>query len=84
MKDKAIIAPLNKDITKINADITEKLPGDIKIYHSYNSVKDEPEGALQFSSDVLNSVDVADLPPHELKLKNNNALTKLRYYRRTM
>lgn len=78
MKDRAIIAPLNKDVTKINADIIEKLPGDIKIYHSYDSVKDEPEGALQFTSDFLNSVDVADLPPHELKLKRNTIIMLLR------
>ena len=78
MKDRAIIAPLNRDVTKINAEIIEKLPGDIKIYHSYDSVKDQPEGALQFTSDFLNSVDIADLPPHELKLKKDTIIMLLR------
>lgn len=39
--------------------------------HSYDSVRDKPEGALQFTSYFFNSVDVADLPPHELKLETN-------------
>lgn len=69
MKDRAILAPLNKDINKINDEIIKKLPGEYKVYKSYDSVKDEPEGALQFTSEFLNSVEMADLPPHELKLK---------------
>lgn len=78
MKDRAILAPLNKDVTKINAEIIEKLPGENKIYKSYDSVKDKPENDLQFTSEFLNSIDIADLPPHELKLKKNTIIMLLR------
>lgn len=57
MKDRAILAPLNKDVDRINNDIISKLPGEYKIYHSYDSVKDQAAGALEFTSDFLNSVD---------------------------
>ena len=41
MKDRAILAPLNKDINKINDKIIKKLPGEYyKVYKSYDSVKD--------------------------------------------
>lgn len=41
MKDRAIIAPLHK-LTLTS----EKLPGDVKVYHGYDFVKVEPEGGL--------------------------------------
>lgn len=78
MKDRAILAPLNKDVNKINDEIIKKLPGEYKVYKSYDSVKDQPEGALQFTSEFLNSVEMADLPPHELKLKKNTIIMLLR------
>ncbi|GBP51865.1 PiggyBac transposable element-derived protein 4 [Eumeta japonica] len=67
MKDRAIIAPLNKDVDKINSNIVAKLPGEYKIYYSNDSVKDQYEGALEFTTEFLNSVNISDLPPHELK-----------------
>lgn len=78
MKDRAIFAPLNKDVSKINAEIIEHLAGDYKVYKSYDLVKDQPEGGLQFPPEFLNSVDIADLPPHELKLKKNTIIMLLR------
>ena len=69
MTERAILAPLNKDVNKINAEIIEKLPGEYRVNKSYDSVKDQPEGGLEFTSEFLNSVEMADLPPHELKLK---------------
>ena len=69
MKDRAILAPLNKDVRKINYNIIERIQGNVKSYQSFDSVKDQVEGALQFTPEFLNSVDIADLPPHELKLK---------------
>ena len=80
MKDHAILAPLNKDISAINDKIIDKLPREPRIYKSYDSVKDEPERALQFTTELLNTIELADLPPHKLKLTkcNNNAALKLR------
>lgn len=41
MKDRAILAPLNKDVSKINSDIIERIPGNVKSYQSFDSVKDQ-------------------------------------------
>ncbi|GBP32315.1 hypothetical protein EVAR_86148_1 [Eumeta japonica] len=78
MKDRAILAPLNKDVDKINNDIVAKLPGENKIYYSNDSVKDQHEGALEFTTEFLNSVNISDLPPHELKLKKKSLIMLLR------
>ena len=42
MKDRAILTPLNKDMSAINDKIIYKLPVEPTIYKSYDSVKDEP------------------------------------------
>ncbi|GBP88196.1 ATP-dependent DNA helicase pif1 [Eumeta japonica] len=78
MKDRTILAPLNKDVDKINNDIVAKLPGEYKIYYSNDSVKDQHEGALEFITEFLNSVNISDLPPHELKLKKKSLIMLLR------
>ncbi|CAG5052184.1 unnamed protein product [Parnassius apollo] len=49
MKDRVILAPLNKDVEKINYDIVAKLPGEYKIYYSLDSIKDQLEGAVEFT-----------------------------------
>ena len=59
---------MNKDLNEIYNKIIKKLPGEYKVYKSYDSVKDEPEEALQFTPEFLNTIDLADLPLHELKL----------------
>ena len=69
MKDRAILAPLKKEVSEINDKIIDKLPREPKVYKSYDSTKDEPDGALQFLAEFLTTVELADLPPHELKLK---------------
>ena len=38
------------------------------LYKRYDSMKDTPVGALQFTTEFLNTVELDDLPPHELRL----------------
>ena len=45
MVECAILAPKNKYVAEINAEVIHKLPGDYKVYHSYDSVKD---GVFEF------------------------------------
>jgi len=66
MKDRAILVPLNKIVKKINDDIVAKLPREYKINYSHDSMKDQPEGAVEFTTEFLNNVNISDLPPHEL------------------
>ncbi|XP_055871668.1 uncharacterized protein LOC129923663 [Biomphalaria glabrata] len=78
MKDRAILAPLNKDVNLINCELIDRLPGEEKVYFSFDSIKDMSEGTLQFTTEFLNSIDIADLPPHKLKLKKNTIIMLLR------
>ena len=41
MKDRAIRASINKTVSKINAKIVDRVPGEHKSNKSYNSVKDK-------------------------------------------
>lgn len=36
MKERAVLASLNKEVNQIDADIIEKLPGKYKVYKSYD------------------------------------------------
>ncbi|XP_054274451.1 uncharacterized protein LOC128994153 [Macrosteles quadrilineatus] len=78
MRDRAILAPLNRDVDNINNEIIQIIPGQETIYKSFDSVKDEPDGALKFPTEFLNSIEISDLPPHELRLKNNVVIMLLR------
>nr|XP_015925120.2 uncharacterized protein LOC107452988 [Parasteatoda tepidariorum] len=78
MKNRAILAPLNDDKDKINEQTIAMLPGEEKTYTSFNSVKDQHEGGIQFVPEFLNSINNADLPPHYLKLKKNAIIMLLR------
>ncbi|XP_054289208.1 uncharacterized protein LOC129004674 [Macrosteles quadrilineatus] len=78
MKDRAILAPLNKDVDTINNTVINLIPGTETIYKSYDSIKDEPEGALKFPPEFLNSIEISDLPPHQLRLKSNTIIMLLR------
>lgn len=71
MKYRAILATLNKDVQKINDDIVAKLPGECKIHFSHDSMKDQPEGAVEFTTEFLNSVNISNLPPQKLILKKS-------------
>jgi hypothetical protein len=39
-----------------------------------SSVKNEKEGRIEFTPEFLNSVEIADLSPYELKLKNDTII----------
>ena len=69
MKDRTILALLNKGVSEINDKFIDTFSGESNILKSYDSVTDKPDGALQFTAEFLNTVELADLPPHGLKLK---------------
>lgn len=46
MGDWSVHALLNKNVSKISAEIIKKLPGEYKIYQNYDSVKGQTEGAV--------------------------------------
>lgn len=58
MKDRVILAPLNADIYKINDKIIWRSPGEYNVYKSNDFLKDQSEGASQFTFDFLNCIEM--------------------------
>uniref|UniRef100_A0A914EBK4 ATP-dependent DNA helicase n=1 Tax=Acrobeloides nanus TaxID=290746 RepID=A0A914EBK4_9BILA len=81
MKKHAIPCPFNSDVAKHNENVIAKIPNEYKIYHSFDSVKDQLEDGLHISSEYMTSLNSPDLPPHELKLKKNAIMMRLRNLR---
>lgn len=67
--DKAVLCPTNAAVDEVNNVILERLQGEFRSYFSVDSMKSDPGDTFRVSMDVLNSVNVSGLPPHELKLK---------------
>ena len=68
LMERAILAPLNQSVYEINNILLYKFPGDIKIYRSIDSVKDEGS-AVAYPTEFLNSFNPAGIPLHRLALK---------------
>lgn len=71
-----MLAPLYKYISKINAVVTKRHQNSIKFIRITN--KNKSEGVRKFTSEFLTFVDIADLPPPKLKIKNNKNIILLR------
>ena len=59
---------VDNNITVQIQEALHKLPGEIKTYKSIDTVPD-PEESVNFSTEFLNSLQPAGLPPHHLTLK---------------
>ncbi|XP_031333941.1 uncharacterized protein LOC116163953 [Photinus pyralis] len=68
LSDRAILAAKNKDVSDINIEIQNKLSGQTNIYKSIDCVMD-PDEAVNYPIEFLNSLDLPGTPPHILQLK---------------
>nr|GEX33421.1 ATP-dependent DNA helicase PIF1-like [Tanacetum cinerariifolium] len=72
-QEKSILAPTHTLVDMINDQMLELIPGDEKTYESSDSVgiihMDTNFNESLYTSDFLNSIKVAGLPQHSLKLK---------------
>ena len=75
--ERAILAPKNKSVDYINADILNQLPGVAKSYQSIDAVTD-PNQAVFYPTEFLNSLEPPGLPPHNLLLKIGAPILLLR------
>lgn len=66
--NRAILAPRNEDVNKINDQIQQLIPGAPKKYTSIDSVVDGNQ-VLQYPIEFLNSLEPPGMPPHILSLK---------------
>jgi ATP-dependent DNA helicase PIF1 len=76
MSSRAILSTKNEHVDRLNAMMIERFSGEEKVYHSFDTVVDDPQN--HFPIDFLNSITPNGLPPHELKLKINCPVILLR------
>ncbi|XP_073511472.1 ATP-dependent DNA helicase PIF1-like [Phyllobates terribilis] len=75
--ERAILAPKNDSVNKINLQILNLLPGVCTTYKSVDTVID-PAQALFYPTEFLNSLEPQGLPPHNLFLKPGAPILLLR------
>ena len=68
LSERALLAPKNISVDKVNDHILAKIPGAVMMYSSVDSVVDEEE-AVQYPMEFLNSLEPPGMPPHLLFLK---------------
>ena len=66
--ERAIMAPRNEMVAKINKNIIHRLPGEVTIYSSTDSVMASYD-ITAYNVEFLNSLDLSELPSYKLELK---------------
>jgi len=63
----------------INTDILNQIPGEQRIYHSYDKIiSDNDNDINNYPVDFLNSLTISDLQPHKIVLKVNCIILLIR------
>ncbi|GBM33809.1 hypothetical protein AVEN_76180-1 [Araneus ventricosus] len=75
--ERAIVAPKNENVNKINEIIRKKLPGNSITYKSVDAGMDK-EQAVYYPTEFLNSLNPPGMPPHMLNLKVGSSIMLLR------
>ncbi|KAL7491042.1 hypothetical protein ACHAWT_000513 [Skeletonema menzelii] len=74
---RAIVAATNEVVNEVNNDLTNRLPGELKKYHSIDTVGDD-DNPKAFPTEFLNSLQLSGIADHELLLKVNSVVVLLR------
>ncbi|XP_004208072.2 uncharacterized protein LOC101240136 [Hydra vulgaris] len=75
----AILIPTNIDSLAINEEVLDRLPGDVKVYLSANTIEtDDLNKINNFPVEFLNSLTPSGMPVHCLKLKIGAVIMLLR------
>lgn len=75
--ERAILAPKNDNVNRINDQIQTKLPGPIATYKSVDTVMN-PDEVVNYPTEFLNSLEPSGMPPHCLFLKVGSPIILLR------
>jgi ATP-dependent DNA helicase PIF1 len=75
--ERAILAPTNDSVNRINLELLAKLPGDTHLYKSIDTVQDN-EDAINYPTEFLNSLELSGIPSHNLHLKIGAPIMMLR------
>ena len=77
--NKAILTPLNKDVEYLNDMVLDAMPGDVLEYFSADIIPAEEVGDVSlYPIEYLNSINLASIPLHRLRLKRNCVVLLLR------
>ena len=75
LSQRAILCPTNEQAKEVNDLITDRFPGDVRIYKSADTTTDNnPE----FSPEFLNTLDLPGMAPHCLRLKKGMLVMLMR------
>lgn len=77
LSERAILAPKNDMVHKLNNQIQLKIPGVVTKYKSIDTVTSENE-VVNYPTEFLNSLEPFGMPPHELTLKVGSPIILLR------
>ena len=67
----------NEIVNEVNKELTDRLPGELKTYHSIDTVGDD-DNPKAFPSEFLNSLQLSGMADHILYLKENSVVILLR------
>lgn len=77
LRERAILAAKNIDVDAINIKTKQSLPGNEILFKSIDTVTD-PDEAVNYPVEFLNSLDLPGMPPHNLRLKIGSPIILLR------
>uniref|UniRef100_A0A182FWW3 ATP-dependent DNA helicase n=1 Tax=Anopheles albimanus TaxID=7167 RepID=A0A182FWW3_ANOAL len=78
-KDRAILSPLNVDVTAVNNSVLERIPEREVEYRSIDTlVNPEEQDTLQLPTEYLNAQHISGIPVHRLRLKQYTPVLLLR------
>jgi len=76
LAERGIISPFREAVQRLNCEVMAEFPGTSRDYFSADSVSEDL--AVQFPTEVLNSIDLSGFPPHKLTLKVGAPIMVLR------
>jgi hypothetical protein len=68
LSERAILAARNDTVDNLNAQLLATMRGEVFASYSADKIIDQ-EDADNYASEYLNTINLSNLPPHELKLK---------------
>lgn len=79
LSERCILAPLNHDVNRYNADVIQAMPGESTSYLSVDYLEKESYAdAVNYPVELLNSINPPSLPMHHLRLKRGAVVLLLR------
>ena len=76
-QSRVFLAATNQIINEVNNEMADRMPGNLHYFTNVDTVNDLNE-ATMFSTEYLNTLSLLGLPEHELNLKVDTVVIRLR------